>query len=292
MSTAKQVFGSTVVILCLIAGACCLQAFTKAPDPSAMVRVEEKSVAVVAAPSFEQATETIQQAPEKDPLGDELEKMRTELQKLREDVKVSLQVEELVRKQVDALKPETADRVVKISDLPKTRKPLPPLDNVPYVDESNLPEDDRHSEESGKKFPRIIIDGVKCRWDADRKSYVDAVFGCKVIWLQVGNDRQLMSHCDWRQGKDGQLQDGDVQIVFKPLQIRDHGEWRDMRDEDPIHPNAAKAFGLPENPERGHFSPIGKSLLWARFDGDTWRLVDSTKAPTTAVSENINKASN
>jgi len=175
----------------------------------------------------------------------------------------------------EGMLPEGAERLPTLAP----PAPLQPIYKAPpeYVDERELPPDATGAE-LGKQYPHIIIDGVRCDWDTERKRYVDATWGCRVVWLQAGVDRQLMSQCEYRAGTDGQLHDGDIQVVLKPLQIRDGGAWRDLRPGDAIHASAAKALGLPAEGYAGDLVPIGQSLLLVEWDGKVWRHVDRATA--------------
>lgn len=148
-----------------------------------------------------------------------------------------------------------------------------------YVDEANVRGDFPNTEELGKAYPRIIIDGVKCDYDPDQKWFVHADYRCRVMWLGIGNDKVLMSENDWRDhsGPPFENRDGDIRLLMQPLQILDKGKWREVRPTDKLHVNAAVGLGLQkkdETPQRDTLSRLGRTNLWFQYT-DSWRLVDT-----------------
>jgi hypothetical protein len=153
-----------------------------------------------------------------------------------------------------------------------------------YVDEANITGDFPNTEELGKAYPRIIIDGVKCDYDPEQKWFVHAALRCRVMWMGFGKDMCLMDQCDWRnhEGPPYENQDGDIRVLMQPIQILEKGKWRSLRTADTIHVNAAIGLGLQskgETPERDTVSRIGLTNLWAGFDGSVWHLVDTNQLP-------------
>lgn len=176
---------------------------------------------------------------------------------------------------VDALLRKIEKRDAKIADLNAATE---------YVDEANIRGDFPSTEELGKVYPRIIIDGVKCDYDPDQKWFVHADLRCRVMWMGIGDQKILMDRVDFRdhEGEPFTNQDGDILIEMHPLKIMENGKWRLVKQGDPIHKYAATALGLQkkdETPERDTLSRLGRSEYWAEFDGETWKLADTAKFP-------------
>lgn len=162
----------------------------------------------------------------------------------------------------------------------------PPPDDLPsFVDEANIVGKFDSTEALGKAYPRIAIDGVKCEYDPAQKWFLHAEYGCRVMWMEAGNDKMLMGHLDWRGASNAESfknKDGDIRLVALPLQIMKDGRWIDLRPGDVIHLNAAIGLGLQakdQTPSAGDLRRIGNSGLWATFDGHDWKLVSTHDLP-------------
>lgn len=158
-------------------------------------------------------------------------------------------------------------------------------DAVVYVDECNIRGEFPNTEDLGKAYPHIIIDGVRCDYDPEQKWFVHAALRCRVMWMGIGDGKILMDRVDFRdhEGEPYENKDGDILVEMQPLKIMEKGKWRTLKAGDPIHKYAATYLGLQKTkdatPERDTLSRLGNSDYWAEFDGETWKLADTSEFP-------------